>query len=173
MSAFVVGFDHIDALVTAAESVRPRCHDSGLSWYTDDASKPGGYERHELGYMDTATATEVGRMLIRENVASVCFRYSDCEPDGDLPGTIGETDPEFYTFTSVNAYELPPETMAVTVIKLISCFEYQSCEHPGWKTSEAHAFCEALRHKMISGLPGYDDAPWGFSRKRNLVGLEA
>lgn len=165
MSAFVVGFDHIDALVTAAESVDTRRHDSGMSWYHED-------ERHELGYMDTTTATEVGRMLIAENVASVCHRYEDCEPGGDmLPGSVGETDPEFYTFTSVNSYELPPETMAVTVLSLIICYEYQSCEHPGWKTSEAKTFCEALRGKMIRNLPGYDDAPWEFSRKRNLVGL--
>jgi hypothetical protein len=45
-------------------------------------------------------------------------------------------------------------------LKAISCYEYQSCEHPGWRKSEAHAFCEALRDMAIGCLPGYDDAPW-------------
>ena len=48
----------------------------------------------------------------------------------------------------------------VAVLKAISCYEYQSCEHPGWHTSEARQFCSVLRDHMISMLPGYDDAQW-------------
>jgi len=48
----------------------------------------------------------------------------------------------------------------VITLSLISCYEYQSCEHPEWRTSEARAICEALRKLAIRNLPGYDEAPW-------------
>ena len=42
----------------------------------------------------------------------------------------------------------------------INCYEYQACEHPGWKASEARSFCEALTARMIHMLPGYGNGPW-------------
>src|SRR4029079_13532152 len=36
---------------------------------------------------------------------------------------------------------------------------------PGWATSEAHAFCQALRIKLIQCLPGYSDAPWEWTEQ--------
>jgi len=52
---------------------------------------------------------------------------------------------------------------AVELIKALHCYEYQSCEHPGWRTSQAHSFCRALERRLIGELPGYDDAPWAIS----------
>ena len=43
----------------------------------------------------------------------------------------------------------------VKILAAINCYEYQACEHPEWKTSEARDFCEALRDRMIRMLPGY------------------
>ncbi len=165
MSCYVVGFDHIDALVTAAASVCHGRHDSGLTWYhTADGTEE--MERHELSYSDRVMGTAVGQMLLTENVESVCYRYSDCEPGGDLPGTIGETNAEDYTYRPVNSYDLPPETQSVVILKAVRCYIYQACEHPGWSTSEAKSFCEALTVKMINQLPGYDEAKaWEFSRQ--------
>ena len=54
----------------------------------------------------------------------------------------------------------------VVILSAIACYEYQSCEHPGWATSEAHDFCHALRIKMIRMLPGYADAPWEVTEAR-------
>lgn len=164
MSAYVVGFDHIDALVTAAASVSHTQHSSGLSWYhTADGTED--MERHELSYSDRIMGTVIGQMLIAENVSSVCARHQDCEPGGDLPGTVGETNPEDYKYRSVNSCDLPPETQSVAILKAIACYEYQTCEHSGWATSEAKSFCDALRHKMIGQLPGYADAKaWEFER---------
>ena len=48
----------------------------------------------------------------------------------------------------------------VQAIKLVHCYEYQSCEHDGWETSEAHRFTTALLSSLEHSLPGYDDAPW-------------
>jgi hypothetical protein len=50
------------------------------------------------------------------------------------------------------------------LLNAVHCYEYQACEHPGWETSEAHAFCKALERRLISKLPGYNDGPWAISR---------
>jgi hypothetical protein len=174
MSCYMVGHDHIDALVTAAASVCQERHDSGLrwGWFPDvaDDNTSGEFMYTELGYADSERATEVGQMLMRANLESVCARYSDCEPGGDLPGTIGETDPDSYEFHRVNSYDLPPETQSVVILKALACFEYQACEFSGWRDSEAYAFCDALRHKMVNQLPGYSDAKgWEFTRSHAMV----
>lgn len=44
----------------------------------------------------------------------------------------------------------------------LSCYEYQSCEHPEWEGSRARGFCSEFRDCLIATLPGYEDASWGF-----------
>lgn len=151
MSAFVVGTPHIDAMVTAGMKNAPRS-DVGLTWYHD-----GGYKR-----LDYTTADEVGAMLIAENIKSVSFRYHG-EDLETLPGPNDKSDLIDYTFHAVPTSNFNP----VDVLGAISCYEYQTCEHDGWETSEAKAFCGALRDRMISLLPGYSDAPWEI-QDRNL-----
>lgn len=92
------------------------------------------------------TATEVGRMLLLENYKSVYHRY-DSGPKVELE--------EPYSYHPTRFKKDP-----VQVLKAISCLEYQSCEHPDWKNSEAKAFCEALKDRAIENLPGYDGAKW-------------
>ncbi len=74
-------------------------------------------------------------------------------------------------------YPAPTATVVldpVTVVKLIDCYVYQSCEHPGWQTSPAAEFCRRLREILMRDLPfdtaldhrapypiGWQDAPWG------------
>lgn len=142
MSAFVVNKTHINAMLHAglAVSYRP------LTWYY-------GGTHHELNDL---TINAVGQMLLDECVKSVCYRYDDSEMT-NLPGRI---DAEWllpfeYHFT----YKRPTP---VEALKLIDCYAYQSCEHPEWKESEAKSFCDALRSNTIGGLPGYEDAPWGW-----------
>ena len=85
-------------------------------------------------------------MLIDENAASVNYRYDENE-------------------LFVYRYQRPRHTTwsAVELLKTVDCYEYQSCEHPGWAQSQAHAFCESLRARLIGTLPGYDDASWGIT----------
>jgi hypothetical protein len=81
-------------------------------------------------------------MLMQACAASVDYRYGSHE---QIP---------FYRHT----FRLPRP--AVAVLKLIDCYEYQSCERPDWHESEAYAYCDALRRRLIAQLPGYDAAPW-------------
>jgi len=108
------------------------CVANSLSWYV-------GAERRTL---TSDNLDAVGAMLMQACVASVDYRYGETN---QIP---------FYRHT----FRLPRP--AVAVLKLIDCYEYQSCERPDWPTSEAHAYCAALRERLIGQLPGYDAAPW-------------
>ena len=51
------------------------------------------------------------------------------------------------------------------MLKAVSCYEYQACEHPGWLASEANLFCDALRHKLIGLLTIFGLASWGTAQE--------
>ena len=158
MSAYVVDRAHIDALLTAGLYHAPQYPGDGCSplrWFDRDPAENDGhewYEQHSRMLL-RETADAVGRMLWWENLRSVGYRY----PDGELPGPVGLTAEEVhgYRFTPLHGYPEP-----VAVLSLLAGYEYQACEHPDWRASEARQFCDALRDRTISRLPGYDDAPW-------------
>ncbi len=123
-----------------------------FSWYHED-------ERRELPCTDYQRAAEVGALLWRENVASVLCRYSHT-PD-DLPGTAGDAASQ-YRFSERDARSICfVEIDPVQVIKACDCYDYQSCEHDEWETSEAKTFTETLRRAAAHAVAGYDDAKWG------------
>jgi hypothetical protein len=95
----------------------------------------------------------VGQMLWSENLRSVQCRYEDTKPT-ELPGT---DDIPLYDAHAPWPQPIDP----VEVLKAADCYEYQSCEHPGWETSESRSFIMRLRQRAWQHLPGYDDAPWG------------
>lgn len=161
MSAFVVGKAHIDGLIVGGlKLVQPG---SPLRWFwpqlglEDEAAAyrrgdPWGPEAIRLyserrRELTTETAGRVGAMLWAENRRSVDHRYDEeeIEPVYEAPNSrqlarVGAVDP-------------------LVILRALSCYEYQSCEHPEWESSEAHAFCDALRATAIRRLPGFDDAP--------------
>ncbi len=156
MSAFMVGARHIDALMTAgiellgnswgrlrwlapATEYAEGTHERGEPW-GPNAIEECNKRRRELTVF---TAGRTGAMLLAENRRSVDHRYDEHEEE------------EPYTYNRFERRLSPVE-----VLKAIACYEYQSCEHPEWQESEAHAFCEAFRHAMIGKLPGYDEAAW-------------
>lgn len=135
MSAFVVTKQHIDAMVTAG---LPRPGDSGWIRWTDPVNPT------QTHILNLDTADRAGALLWQENRVSVNHRYHD-----------GDEIDALYRFAR---FAQNP----VTVLKLIDCYEYQSCEHPGWEESQAKRLSGQLRKQAISKLPGYDEAPWGF-----------
>ncbi len=46
------------------------------------------------------------------------------------------------------------------LLNALDAYTYQACERPDWQRSQAKAFCDALRDRLISELPGYHDGPW-------------
>ena len=147
MSAFIVSKEHIDAMVHAGLKYGRRYT---LRWRVGaDPEWAGDYEAYSVAVqtqtreLTRETADRVGAMLWNENMRSVDHRYEQAN------------DREVYRFTEYDKMQ------PVMALKLIDCYEYQSCEHDEWESSEAHAFCQALRKTLIHSLPGYDDAPWG------------
>jgi len=91
--------------------------------------------------------------LAAECFASVRYRY----PAGPLPGPNAASDGPVVCSDRLSTYaRLSP----VAVLKACSCYEYQSCEHPGWETSEAKRLIDSITQAAIAALPGYQDAAW-------------
>ena len=153
MSAYMLSRCHIDYLITAAAGPG-RDHDGPLRWR---AGSPAA--SHRLGRSGD-DPTRVGRMLWAENWASVSYRYPDVLTGGSIPREAPDfTGPrELADYRNRPYYSGQMSPPPVKILKAIAGYEYQSCEHPGWDASEAAAFCEALRHRMIGYLPGWDEA---------------
>jgi hypothetical protein len=94
----------------------------------------------------------MGAVLETENRRSVHYRY-----DGRMDAGAPEGAP--VGFDEINQAALG-RFDPVQVLKTCGYMDYQSCEHPEWKDSEAFAFLEALKDKAVQALPGYRDAKW-------------
>jgi hypothetical protein len=130
MSAWLVSKKHIDALVYAR-----------------------GLNDMRGGRIDDIDNNELGRMLWRENMASMLARYGDAIDEKVLAD---------YHYDPVSAGVLiGREFGPVYFIKAIHCYRYQSCEHDGWESSRSADYCKRLEQMLVHRLPGYDAAPWG------------
>lgn len=132
MSAFQVSPKHIAALVT----VWARGPSDGAARWT----KPNGNKRAALN-MDERAAFE---MLSIENAKSVGYRYNEStKPVEYVPLSFGARSPTI-----------------VEALKLLDCYEYQSCERPEWAETETFRWCYRLRKALCQALPGYSDSNW-------------
>ncbi len=102
--------------------------------------------------IDREGASRIGADLLAECIASVSYRYPK-DDLGELPGMYVTEAPcegvaavEFAEWLTPYVYE-PPETPPTReeVEAEIGCYEYQSCEHPGWEASFAAEYCRRLR----------------------------
>jgi hypothetical protein len=153
MSAYIVAKQHVAYLAAMAMAGTGVPHGGGLEWY---------YGKNGSGRIpqdDLVMAAAAANMIWKENMVSVAYRYGD--PMGELPGATYIKDG--ITKADVAAQAAIPFE-AVQVLKACNCLEYQSCEHPGWEASEAHAFLQALKDKAVRALPGYETARWGAPR---------
>ena len=109
--------------------------------YTDNIAMTVYTNDGQALTIDRTNRDAVGQMLLDTNAASAGARHQ-----------------EDYIYS----YRTPArfDWEAIDILKAISCYEYQANEAPGWDTSTARAFCEALRRAVIPALPGYTDAPW-------------
>jgi hypothetical protein len=153
MSAFVVDPTHIDLILSCAVN-GPRDgerHHLGEPWYPPYVNEllpgAGGPLRKEDG-------DRAGAALLAECIASVSHRYPGDDHLG-LPGPVPTPRPEDYRWKDFGSALTIAEACSA-----IDCYEYQSCEHPGWDGSGAAAFCRRLRSGLTGALPGYDEAPW-------------
>ena len=148
MSAFEVDKTHIDVMVSAALQ---RIHGDRLYWYhsLDAETVPGEALPSQSDYLDRLkkarrevtpeNAGMWGALLVAENRRSVNHRYNEDEIE------------EPYEFT-----EYTGNFDAVKMLAAIGCYEYQACEHDGWRTSEAYSFLGSLREAWCRRCDGYE-----------------
>jgi hypothetical protein len=188
MSAFVVGVEHIDALVHVAlhgaKDGEAGVRGDNLTWQIDAAKDWSRenirelipYEGSSANYQPM-TPDELGDMLVRENVRSVIGRYPDTLNGTPMPGPIDEYWRQPYQYPDAVKPMVPGMAAVVVAVhsnartvrhltsaeafKCVHCLRYQSCEHDEWESSEAHSFLQALSEMLAHRLPGYNAAPWG------------
>lgn len=83
--------------------------------------------------------TQVGRALLAENGLSVCYRYKDESPKGLAD------DAASYEYRGT-AHKFSADD----ALGVLTCYEYQACEHPGYSASEANKMISAIREKLIT-----------------------
>lgn len=145
MSAFIVHKAHISAMLRAALA-----HRRDFSWYHNNTCQ-------RLAGSDL---DKVGQMLLDQCVASVRYRYPNEKDPDDLPGMINREWQAPFSF-----HPLGRVPTALEALKLIRCYDYQSCENPEWATSEAKTFCDTLFVCLVAALPGYEEAAWEWREK--------
>ena len=138
MSAYMVSANHIDNLIHLA-LFGPV---GAVNWHAPMISNPSRK-------LEVSTADILGREMEYENHESVKARYPTHE----------HTPPDRYAFPH-HWFTVPPRLSAVDALKLLQCYEYQACEHKGWKESATRRFCDQLKDVLIRQLPGYDASPW-------------
>jgi hypothetical protein len=147
MSAFVVSNSHIHLLVHTAMYGPTDAHRTWhtFSYYHRTPNEPAGNSgtQHTIRPGDFDAADKLGQLLLSENVKSVHHRYPS---DHDLPA--GD-------YAALYRFGSAPHVSAVDMLVALDGYEYQSCEHPDWRTSEAHSFTDTLRRAVIGHLPGY------------------
>jgi hypothetical protein len=153
VSAYIVDRKHIVYLVSAM--LDHQIANSYFSWYWKGA--PTRDERSKrLGAGDYERAAEIANQLWQENIKSVSYRYPG-ESSATLPGPVSEN----FVIDASDFRVWHPPIDPVQLLKSINCYAYQTCEHPEWEESEAHAMMESLKQDAIRALPGYEHATWG------------
>lgn len=154
VSAYVQPHDHISYLVDAAWHYR-------ATWHNWAGRNPHEMTRAEMdesyrqvsgcSHPDEAprvrTLDQLGTLLAEEQRTSVAYRYPNDGPL-DLPGYTESVETP-YRHRYVQPF-IADGYDPRAVLQALAGYEYQSCEHPGWHTSEARAICEVIRHHAIS-----------------------
>lgn len=137
MSAVIVNHEHIHVLIWAASKpIAPP--NPTMRWLYDNPTRVNQVEA------DGSNRDEIGQILLDENSDSVNHLYSHTAAAGDYN------------------YQRPQHTewSIAELLNALDAYTYQACERPDWQRSQAKAFCDALRDRLISELPGYHDGPW-------------
>jgi hypothetical protein len=166
MSAYVVKKEHIDLLAEAATQVWAQV--GALKWYSlgpDQLGEIHWTARQEY-YRDALhmSKDDIGQLLLDENVKSVAYRYNDSSGD-DLPGD--EVREYHYEPTGLRGEATPQQ-----ILQACQGYDYQSCEHPKYRSSEAFQLLEAIKSRQIHLLTAGVEGFWDFDKKRYHEGRQ-
>ena len=142
MSAYLCERHHIIYLVKAAVS--------------GAIGSPAAFRYLYKGeWHSVATEMDQVRManeLLNENCASLMARYPDYfnKEEWPKPFTLDE-------IASMVWASFKPSQ----IVKSAHCFQYQSCEHCGWRESRAAAFLNSVCESAVREIPSVRNAEWG------------
>lgn len=142
MSAFLCDTDHLSAVVNA---VRLTSH---MSQMVESYLTQGAMQSVQTG--DNSPLEALYLDLLQANLDSLGARYPDTTRGDWADEVTARLNPKA-KYASV-----------VAAIKGVQCYQYQACEHAGWKDSTAHKFTKELIGELICALPGYNEAAWGY-----------
>lgn len=155
MSAHIVDPRTVDYLTAWATRSGPRAPVARVADGTEIPPELAHACSGSWLHLQRLTGTDLGRILLEENIRSVRYRYPDFAPDA-LPRPIDQARVSPYTFRRI-AQELRP----AWVVRACDCLRYQSCESPDWKETLACSILEGIRESAIIALIA--DAPWGIT----------
>jgi hypothetical protein len=152
VEGFVVDATHVDAILSVAMH-GPADLDRRLfpGW---DRPGVGELIGSPCVKLSTENATEVGAALLTGSIASVVHSRGMSQPSG----AASCSDPGSYEFRDLGAVLTIAECL-----KALACLECRSCGDSRWRDSPVREFCGSLLWRLISALPGYQDAPWEIS----------
>ncbi len=108
---------------------------------------------YTVSFMGGGDPEALGQILWDENLKSINYLYKD-----------RQTLPAYKHKNGLYVWD------ALQVCHSVSCYEYQSCEHPGWEESKAADFCRQLSGVAISTLLG--GKIWGAPKPQaNVISL--
>ena len=146
MSAYIVSKKHIDCLVKIIESKIGSAHWHAYS--TAYANRWMGVPLDNTGAVDRDA---LGQRLWDENHESINYRYQ-----------LEDKAPNY-------RYEVPREVschglcMSIAQqVRLFDCYDYQTCEHPGWGVSPMKMLCEKMTNALLRST--ITEAEWGATR---------
>ena len=144
MSAFIVGDDLLDLLVTA-----------GTRGVGSDA-RLGVFHQGEWHYWSRqGGADDLGAVLKLANYASVNHRYQESTPCGSYQ----------WDGRGITEYLGGDVIPWGQVLMALDCYEYQTCEVPQWDETLAYAVCRAIRRKVCRIIGNECEAEWEWTRQ--------
>jgi hypothetical protein len=155
MSAFMCGYDHVNAMLTAAATFcRGPMSASILA--------PGGnHVPLNYGKDSDAFLTMIGKALVAENIKSLQARYP-----GDYQELVGDEDEDGFVFDEDVRFSTRADLNKAAIV-LANCYSYQSCEHDEWEGSYAKQFADWLIATAASRMSRDVNDCWEYHRDRS------
>ena len=161
MSAFLSSADALNALATYWErkasrgysnpkseilrAIHCQRHATGATsgdYQTDYVQDQEAHTRIMAAHNGNALKTVFGILLI-ENQNSLKARY----PDG---AEMWETDPTYVGRSIPVVDQWIQQGVTGQLVGILNGYEYQACEHDGWRTSLAYFICQQIRGELLA-----------------------
>ena len=127
------------------------CNPEDFALLAAYALKPGA-PRHFVNlakkeYIDVEDAFDIAMILANENINSLEYRYPNYGPAGGfICGTLGE----FLAEVRLAAAKRYDYNDLVKIKEVLHCFDYQSCEHPEYRQSDAYHLVRCIKDQLLS-----------------------